>query len=58
MFIIIGTEHLGLPLTRSKRTLLLYKGFMSTRSIKIATYWDNFVAFGTFYVKNACLKFA
>ena len=25
---------------------------MSTRSIKIATYWNNFVALGTFYVKN------
>ena len=30
---------------------------MSTRSIKIATNWEYFVALGTFYVKNACLKF-
>ena len=58
MFKIIVTENLGLPLIRSERTLVLYKDFMSTRSIKIATYWDNFVALGTLYVKNVCLKFA
>ena len=58
MFKIIAAENLGIPPIRPQRTLLLYKGFMSTRSIKIATYLDNCVALRTFYVKNACLKFA
>ena len=58
LFKIIATENLGLPLIISQITLPLYNGFMSTGSIEIVPYWDNFVALGTFYVNNACLKLA